>query len=336
MAPLKVGTAIAEPGTKVKGVIPAGNHPGGGALDIPVTVINGSKPGPVLWLNACIHGDEPQGTLAIVNLIRKLDPKTLKGAVVCVPAMNVPAFEASKRGNPLDMFSYDMNRVYPGSPNGRYTERLAWAHKEALVSVADMEISVHSGGDHSYLAKTIFVAPSDAARELAQAMGKGWWLQLSSPHPKGSPMAELHDRNKPAISIELGGACNTMPTAFRSDAQEISDAFWNVLVHYGMVEGVPHYEEKWLTGSQIAVLANTSGLWVAEEDFEFLKPFKSGKVFARIYDLYGEELEQVKAPCDGFPFGLRTTPATHTGDWAVFFAKIEGEVTQLVHPKREL
>lgn len=333
MPTLTIGTAKALPGTKVHGAITAGTHPAGGALEIPLTIINGVKDGPVIWFNACIHGDEPQGTLALINLIRELDPKKLSGAVVCVPAMNVPAFEASKRGNPLDMFAYDMNRVYPGSPDGRYTERLAWAHKQALVATADMEVSIHSGGDHSFLSKTIFRAPSDGSLELAQAMGKGWGLLLSSPHPKGSPMAELHDQGKPAISIELGGACNTMPWAFRADSRALTDAFWNILYHFKMVEGKPQYEEKWLTGSQIAVLANTSGLWVAEEGFEFQKPVKGGDVLARIYDLQGNEIEQIKAPCDGRPFGLRTTPATHAGDWAIFFAKLDGQIDQLVRTR---
>lgn len=330
MSVIEIGTAKAAPGTKAYGAIVAGNHPGGASLDIPVTIINGVEEGPVLWLNACIHGDEPQGTLAIINIIRELDPSKLRGAVVCVPAMNVPAFEASKRGNPLDMFSYDMNRVYPGSPTGRYTERLAWAHKEALAASADLEISIHSGGDHSYLGATIFRAPTDASLELAQAMGKGWFLLLSSPHPKGSPMAELYDQGKAAISIELGGACNTMPKAFRSDGETISKAIWNVLMHYKMVDGTPEYEEKWLTGAQVSVLANTSGMWVAEPGFEFMKPMKTGTICARIYDLYGKELEQIIAPCDGIPFGLRTTPATHTGDWGIFYAKLDGEITTLV------
>lgn len=334
---LSIGNVRAEPGTKATGSIVAGSHPAGGLLEMPLIIANGGAgDGPVLWLNGCIHGDEPQGPLAIMMLMRELDPATLKGAVVAVPVMNVPAFEASERGNPSDMFSYDMNRVYPGSPNARFTERLAWAHKQALVAHADMEISIHSGGDHSFLAKTIFAAPGDASLELAQAMGKGWSLVLSSPHPKGSPMAELHDRGKPAISIELGGMCHTMPDAFRADGRAMADSFLNVLRHYGMVQGEPEYAGEWHTGSQIAVLANASGLWVAEEGFEFLKPARKGDVFARIYSLYGEELEQIVAPCDGMPFGLRTTPATHAGDWAIFYAKLEGVVDRLVHPKRTI
>jgi len=329
MSTIEIGTAKAAPGTRTKGVIMAGNHPGGQALEIPITIINGVEDGPVLWLNACIHGDEPQGTLAVINMIRELDPSTLKGTVVCVPAMNVPAYEAGKRGNPLDMFAYDMNRIYPGKPDGRYTERLAWAHKEALAASADMEISIHSGGDHSYLGQTIFYAPSESALELAQAMGKGWKVLLNSPHPEGSPMAELHSQGKPAISIELGGICHTMPHDFRSDGRILSNSFWNILYHYKMAEGKAEYENEWFTGSQVSVLANQSGLWVAEEDFEFLKPTKKGKVLARIYSIYGEELEQIKAPCDGMPFGLRTTPVTHAGDWGVFYAKLDGKITKL-------
>ncbi len=332
---LQIGTAKAAPGTVSCGVIIAGEHPGGGNLEIPLTLINGAGDGPVLWLNGGIHGDEPQGALSIINVIHELDPKKLNGAVVCVPAMNVPAFEASKRGNPLDMFANDMNRVYPGSPNGRFTERLAWAHKEALVASADMEISVHSGGDHSFLAATIFASNNDELRELAQAMGKGWGLILSNPHPKGSPMAELFEQGKPSISIELGGSCNFMPQAFRQDGRILTDAFLNVMKHYGMIEGEPAYEDKWLTGSQIAVLASHSGLWVADPEFDFKKPAKEGEVFARIYNLYGQELEQIKAPCDGFAFGLRTTPATHAGDWAIFYAKLDGKLTELVGKKKQ-
>ena len=331
MANREIGTAVAAPGTIAHGEILATNHPSGRPASMPVTIINGAKDGPVLWVNACIHGDEPQGPLAIINLIHDIDPKKLSGAVVCVAAMNVPAFEAGDRGNPLDMFAYDMNRVYPGSPDGRFTERVAWAHKQALVASADMEISIHSGGDHSFLDKTMFRAPSDAALELGQAMGLGWNYIFLSPHPKGSPMAELHDQGKPAISIELGGYSHTMPLDFRQDGREIADAILNVLYHYKMLPGTPRYEKKWMTGGQETVLADFSGLFVAEPDFAFKKPYKKGELMAKIYNLQGEVLQEVVAPCDGAPFGMRTTPSTHTGDWAVFYAKFDGEITELVH-----
>ena len=96
----------------------------------------------------------------------------MHGSVVLVPVLNVPAFEAAQRGNPLDTFSYDLNRIYPGKADGYLTERLAHIHSVWLREVATYEISIHSGGAHSYLSETIFATTDDKAIELAQAMGR--------------------------------------------------------------------------------------------------------------------------------------------------------------------
>lgn len=59
-------------------------------------------------------------------LLKNIDPRKLRGTVVLVPALNVEAFAAGKRGDPLDTFTYDMNRAYPGKSEGYPTERVAW------------------------------------------------------------------------------------------------------------------------------------------------------------------------------------------------------------------
>ena len=124
-ATITVGTAIAAPGVTARGFIPVTKLAGGAALEIPVIVINGSRPGPCLWVDAAIHGDEPEGTLTCHALARQLVASQLSGTLVLVPAMNVPAYEAGQRGNPLDTFSYDMNRIYPGRADG-YLRLSAW------------------------------------------------------------------------------------------------------------------------------------------------------------------------------------------------------------------
>ena len=171
MTETTVGTATAAPGEIATGRIEVTAMAGGASLGIPVIVINGAREGPCLWIDGVIHGDEPEGTLMCHLLRREVDPATLAGSLVLVPVMNTRAFEASRRGNPLDTFSYDMNRIYPGRPNGYLTERVAHAHKEWLVEVADMNIAVHSGGEHSYLSEMIFVTDHPGSQELARAMG---------------------------------------------------------------------------------------------------------------------------------------------------------------------
>jgi predicted deacylase len=131
-----VGTATAAHGTSVRGAIPVTTLAGGTPLEIPVVVINGAAAGPCFWVDGAIHGDEPEGPLACQIAMREIDPAQLAGTVVLVPVMNVPAFEAAQRGNPLDTFSYDMNRIYPGRANGYLTERMAAAHAAAMVAAA--------------------------------------------------------------------------------------------------------------------------------------------------------------------------------------------------------
>jgi predicted deacylase len=324
MPTLSVGTAQAEPGSVGRGAIAVTNHPGGGALGIPVVVVNGAQPGKVLWVDACIHGDEPEGTLAVHKLVASLDPRAMHGALVAVPAMNVGAFEAAERGNPADTFSYDMNRIYPGKPDGYLTERVAWAHSQAMVAVADLELSIHSGGGHSYLSETIFATEDAPSIELAKAMGRGWGLILKSFLPKGNPMAVMLEHGKTGITVELGGRCATLPEAFHRSAEVLAEACRNVMRYYGIVPGEPTSERSWHTGKQRALLASHSGLWVPEPSIRFQAPLRKGEVLARIYDLHGAELEVLCAPCDGLVFGLRSLPTVRTGDWACFYGEISG------------
>ncbi len=134
-----VGTASAKPGEVARGVIAGPELAAGTRVEMPVVVINGAKPGRVFWVNGAIHGDEPEGPLACQLAMRRIDPAKLTGAVIMVPVMNVLAFAAAERGNPLDTFSYDMNRMYPGKPGGYFTDRLAQAHHAAMIDVADLE-----------------------------------------------------------------------------------------------------------------------------------------------------------------------------------------------------
>jgi uncharacterized protein len=321
---LTVGTAQAAAGSVATGVIPVSKLAGGTPLEIPVIVINGAHDGPCLWVDGAIHGDEPEGPLMCHILRREVDPAELHGSLVLVPIINVPAFEAASRGNPLDTFSYDMNRIYPGKPNGYFSERIAWAHSEWMTKVADLELSIHSGGAHSYLSETIFATEDDKSQELARAMGLGWDLALKSFLPKGNPMASMLEVGKTGITVELGGRSATSPKDFHRVGRVLADAALNVMRHYQMLSGEAEYAAPRYTGVQHALLAPISGLFLAEETAEFKTPMKKGDVIARIYDVYGDLLETLVAPADGRIFGLRALPNVTVGDWCCFYAEIQG------------
>ena len=112
-----VGTASAARGQKATGVIavPAGSD---AALDIPVVVVHGARPGPVLALVAGAHGTEYASIVALEELIENLDPAEVSGTVILVPLLNTPSFERKvPHVNPVDGKS--MNRFYPERPTGR-------------------------------------------------------------------------------------------------------------------------------------------------------------------------------------------------------------------------
>ncbi|MDG4889766.1 M14 family metallopeptidase [Mesorhizobium sp. WSM4887] len=321
---ITVGTATAAAGTVARGVIPVTVLAGGTRLDIPVVVINGAQPGPVFWVDSAIHGDEPEGPLACQIALREVDPAKLSGTLVMVPVINVPAFEAAQRGNPLDTFSYDMNRIYPGRPDGYLSERVAYAHWEWLSKLADIEISIHSGGAHSYLAKSIFVDERPESVELATAMGEGWGCIMSSFNPKGNPMAMLKEIGKAGITVELGGRSATSPEKFAQVGRELANAILNVLRHYKMYPGEATYPSPRYKGQQEALLAPASGIFIPHPGIDFLKMMKKGDPLAKIVSIFGDVLGELKAPADGMFFGLRALPNVTVGDWCCFFCKVEG------------
>jgi len=321
-----IDSIVAEPGTKATGYVAAVNRVDGTTLGIPVIIVAGRRDGPVLLVDGGIHGDEQEGTLAILSFARNLDPNELRGAFIGVPVVNVGAFEAMARGNPRDTHTFDMNRIYPGRLDGFLSDRVAHTHNSLIGSIADMEISIHSGGNSCYLAETIFVSSNDSASfELARAMGPEWPIILDTPHPVGTPMAAMLSRGKPALTVELGGSAATMPDVLTGVVATIENAIANVCRHYGMLEGQAEYADGFWRGRQKVVQAGRSGLIKPSPDIRLKRPIRCGEVLLQITDLFGTPIEDLQAPCDGTLFGMRTYPSVTAGDWALFCADAQFE-----------
>ena len=327
MSTINIGPIRCETGTKVSGMVPAVSRVDGSNLGFPVIVVNGAKDGPVLLVDGGIHGDEQEGTLSIIEVAKKLDPKNLRGTFIGVPVMNVGAFEAMSRGNPRDTHTFDMNRIYPGKPEGYLTDRIAQVHNEEVGKLADLEMTIHSGGNICYLGETIFTkSGDDKSLELARAMGEGWEIILDTPHPVGSPMAAMVDRGKIAITVELGGSATLMPDALKHNVDVLERAVLNVCRHYAMIDGDATYADTAWRGSQIAVMASKSGILLPNPDLprnKLKKPITEGEVLLTLADFFGETVEELKAPCTGVLFGFRTYPSTTAGDWTLFCGRAE-------------
>ena len=217
-----------------------------------------------------------------------------------------------------------MNRIYPGNPNGYFSDRVADAHWQAMKDVADLEISIHSGGAHSFLDKAIFVDERPESVELAKAMGEGWGCIMSNFTKAGSPMAAMNNAGKVGITVELGGRSYTSPERFRYVGDELARSILNICYHYDMLDGTATYPDDATKGQQEALLAPASGIFLPELGVDFLTMMKKGDKIARIINIFGDDVGALHAPADGMFFGLRALPNVNQGDWCCFFNKVEG------------
>ena len=328
--PITIGTAIAKPGEVARGGIPIMGDMYGRPREIPVIVNHGVEEGPILWLNGATHGDEPEGPFSIFKALAQIDAKELRGTVVAVPVMNVNAFIAGARGDPLDSFAYDMNRLYPGKPDGYPTDRVAWSHWLAMKDNCDLQINIHSGGEHSYLAHMIFVSDNPPSLELAAAMGAGWSLVFRSGTGGNNPSSQMGALGKGGVTVELGGNCRTLTSDFHAIADDLAAGYLNVMRHYGMISGEAQYESAWRMGYQIPLLAPATGMYVGASDLPFETEVPAGTLIGQIHDLYGDVIGEVCAPQDGLIFGMRARPSVIEGHWCCFFGVVEETVTNLI------
>jgi predicted deacylase len=207
-----VGTATAQRGQASSGVIhvPAGSDAG---YDIPVTVVNGAKPGPVLALVSGAHGTEYASIIALEKLLPALSPAQISGSVIVVPLVNLASFEQKvPHVNPVDNKS--MNRYYPGNPQGTQTDRALYQITKQVVEQADYLVDLH-GGDidenlrpYSYWAPTGKADQDRVSKEMALAFGLDTII-ISTGRPTDPNASRYLEttaslRGKPSITAEAG------------------------------------------------------------------------------------------------------------------------------------
>ena len=114
-----------------------------GKIMIPITVIRNGV-GPTALITGANHGDEYEGPVALQELALTLDESAITGRVIIVPAFNFPAFKAGTRTSPIDQGN--LNRLFPGRPDGSITEKIADYFQRYLLPMADVVLDFHSGG----------------------------------------------------------------------------------------------------------------------------------------------------------------------------------------------
>ncbi|HWY39547.1 MAG TPA: M14 family metallopeptidase [Chthoniobacterales bacterium] len=185
----------------------------------PVITVTGAKPGPVLFVNAGVHGGEYPAIEAVIRLSKGLDPKKISGTVILMPVMNLPAFwTRTPFVCPID--NVNPNRVFPGDPSGSYSDQMTHALINEFVVHADAYIDLH-GGDIPEALVPFIICRSEAgladakahevavrSKQIALAFGLPYVLTISKPvqPSKGSSSyAAAAEKGIPSILAEAGG-----------------------------------------------------------------------------------------------------------------------------------
>lgn len=312
-----VGTASAAPGLKATGFleVPAGVD---AAANIPVIVVNGAKPGPVLALVSGAHGTEYASIIALEKLIPALNPAELSGTVVILPLVNIPSFEQKvPHVNPVDNKS--MNRFYPGKADGTQTERASFLITKEVVDRCDYLIDYH-GGDldeslrpYSYWAPTGKEKQDRTSKEMVLAFGLDHIIIWRDRPTDISATRYLDNtatvRGKPSIVVEAGHA-GTVET---DDVALLVNGTLSTMRALKMIPGEPHAIENpvWLE-KIIDVTSDLEGIF-----YPLVKRgtyVQEGMKLGYVTDFFGKTIFEARAPAAGVVLHLNAVPSLKKGD----------------------
>jgi predicted deacylase len=291
-----------------------------GFIPIPIVVLKNGD-GPTALLVSGTHGDEYEGQVALCNLAKSLDPARIKGRVIILPAANFPAAVAGRRTSPID--EGNLNRLFPGDPDGTVTQQIAYHIEHELVPLADLVCDLHSGG--SSLMYVPAALMGGYAREGDNSKGLAALKAFASPLSYVIEANQGGDRTLSggairqgvlALGTELGGSGHVTRAAVRIAERGVN----NLLVHLGILpdderialDGPQRFLE--VGGSEYYTYAPDNGLYEPLVDLGDM--IRAGQPAARIHFPETPWAEPVTAHFtrDGFVLCKRIPGRTMRGD----------------------
>jgi len=282
--------------------------PTGTLIDIPVYVFNSKNPGPILLIQAGLHGDEING---IETVRRMLTDKLFaidKGTIIAVPILNIFGFIHFSREVPDGK---DVNRSFPGTRKGSLASRIAYHYLNEIMHQIDVAIDLHTGGGQRHNFPQIrYTQEDDFSAELANVFNAPF--TFSSKLIKGSFRNAAYLMNKPTVVFEAG-------ESMRFDDFSITagiNGILRILQHFGMVKStIKNREElkktihldkrKWLR-------APTAGMFIPKVLNG--SQIQKGAILGSVSDIYGKKTKLIKAPEDGYIICINHQAVVNQGD----------------------
>ena len=313
-------------GSKVSTTIVASETPYA-KLELPLRIISGQKDGPTLALTAGVHGSEYCPIVAAYKIANEIQPSELKGTLAVIPLVNKAAFESRTRAiNPVD--GVNLNRAFPGRPDGSISYQIAHAVFTELISKSDAYIDMH-GGDlmeslipYAVYSETGNESIDKKSKDMARSFGiKHIWCTPSARAkggdtteggpwaPRGVTFAEAAAAGIPGMLAEAGedGKLDL------ENVKILYNGVINVMKELGMIGGKSDMtEEPIISRRCIFIGARRGGIF-----YSFVRAgdkVKQGQLLGEIRSLDNDLLEQVKAPFSGILLAVVNNPSVKISD----------------------
>jgi uncharacterized protein len=286
------------------------------ATYVPITVLHGAQPGPVLALTMGVHGYEFAPILGGQALLSRLDPRGLSGTIILVRIAHVEAFEHRvPYVNPYDR--KNLNRVFPGRSDGTQSERIAWALTTEVVRRCDLHVELHGGDGAEWLEAFVGVYGGRlATAQYPKSREMGLALRFQNIVKYSMETQEQIDRGrslnrqavadgKPTVLIEIGEN-GRREAAF---VDPIVTGIENLLRALRMTSGTaanPRQDTRWFDGTNSADATMTGILTPTASHGRMVS---KGEVIGIVRDYAGRLREEVRSPVDGYAmYGLAGPP----------------------------
>jgi predicted deacylase len=308
------------------GVPQSTNSAGWATVLVPVIVIR-NGPGPTALLSGGNHGDEYEGPVTLLNLARELDPAQVHGRIIIVPALNLPAVLNGTRLSPLD--GMNMNRAFPGKPDGTITSQIAHYVAGQLIPRADLVIDIHSGGRSMHFLPSANMhrmsnpAQMEAMLTAAKAWGAPYVFIYRDVAGAGLLPSYAESLGKVTLGTEIGGASQFGAAMLGVAARGVR----NVLALHGIL------------GPEFKTPAPTTPIVIASEERDdyvmapaegIFEPFvelgdsvRAGQVVGRMHIVTQPDWAPipVRALTTGMVMSRRSFPLTKQGECVLVVAR---------------
>jgi predicted deacylase len=319
-----------SPGSRSDGFIPLGSMASGARFGLSFIALRGSRPGPCLWTNGQVHGDEINGILAAFDFVDGLRPTELRGSVVISSSAHPLALDARAKNAPHD--GYDLDQSFPGQPHGFVTERAADALIREIDAVGPgLLINMHTMPNFM-ASKPYAVYKNDLSGRIGErqlleyvaAFEPAFACLVSIEPGRGERLGNLagaldHQmlaRGIPSFMVELGSGSKATPEHIAQGVR----GFTAVARRLGLVAEAPP-QPCMLTKvtKRARVTFARGGLFRAlRQPGDFVA---AGETIGRVVDLRGREVDALSLPYPCRLIGIRSDPVVHTGDWFCFVAQ---------------